>query len=140
MDLADDDEETPTSRSSSSLPDDPRLREAIGEETRHLRLRLPLFACLLSCSRAIGCILDDLYIYVHLVFFRLAEQMPTADAETVTSESTAVIQQDSTMYVHLISSFSFLLLSRCSHAVYGLLILFVNLQIMILYALGIANS
>ncbi|EAY82163.1 hypothetical protein OsI_37363 [Oryza sativa Indica Group] len=69
MDPADDDEETPTSRSSSSLPDDPRLREAIGEETRHLRLRLPL----------------------------LAEQMPTADAETVPSESTAVIQQDSTM-------------------------------------------
>ncbi|EEE52708.1 hypothetical protein OsJ_35115 [Oryza sativa Japonica Group] len=101
MDPADDDEETPTSRSSSSLPDDPRLREAIGEETRHLRLCLPLFACLLSCSRAIGCILDDLYIYVHLVFFRLAEQMPTADAETVTSESTAVIQQDSTMFEKL---------------------------------------
>ncbi|BAT15738.1 Os12g0130701 [Oryza sativa Japonica Group] len=69
MDPADDDEETPTSRSSSSLPDDPRLREAIGEETRHLRL--------------------------------LAEQMPTADAETVTSESTAVIQQDSTMFEKL---------------------------------------
>uniref|UniRef100_A0A0E0F272 DUF3615 domain-containing protein n=1 Tax=Oryza meridionalis TaxID=40149 RepID=A0A0E0F272_9ORYZ len=97
----------------------PRLREAaIGEESRRLRLRycgrpLPPLPLLFTEDEEED-LLGETTVYppgtgarLQLLRslqledeeyrreFRLAEQMPTADAETVTSESTAVIQQPS---------------------------------------------
>uniref|UniRef100_A0A0E0MC43 Uncharacterized protein n=1 Tax=Oryza punctata TaxID=4537 RepID=A0A0E0MC43_ORYPU len=95
MDPDDDDEETPTSQGSFSLPD-PRLREAIGEEIRRLRLRarrrprspFPFTEDeeedLLEETvypRGLGALLQ---LYPSLVLEedrRPAEQMPTADTQ-----------------------------------------------------------